>query len=181
VQRRFDTPDRHAADLMFLQLSSQEIVWGQGQDLSEHNRALIIRAVAGEPFASRCPCCSSTPVLTGKGRPVAGAEFDHFFHHGPNRPEHGWLICQACHRELTHGGYIAQFERMPEFRRIQAVILARKPGRNDARCRNPVAKPTQVSSSRRPSQPHDLIRGHGAFRVSCTDARLIHRRLIIPG
>ena len=126
LHRRLDTFERHAADQMFLQLSSQEIVWGQRRDFSEHSQATIIKAVAGEPFAGRCPCCTSAPVLTEAGRRMAGAEFDHFFHRGLNRPEHGWLICKACHRELTHSGYIAQFERMPEFRRFQAVVLAQQ-------------------------------------------------------
>ena len=54
---------------------------------------------------------------------MPGAEFDHFFHRGLNRPEHGWLICAACHAELTHGGYLVRFMRMPEFRAFQAAVL----------------------------------------------------------
>ncbi len=56
-------------------------------------------------------------------RPVPGAEFDHFFHRGLNRPEHDWLICAACHAELTHGGYLVRFMRVPEFRAFQAAVL----------------------------------------------------------
>jgi hypothetical protein len=41
-------------------------------------------------------------VLTSAGRPVA--KFGHFFHRGLNRTEHGWLVCAACHSDLTHGG-----------------------------------------------------------------------------
>jgi hypothetical protein len=63
------------------------------------------------------------PVLTETGRPAPGAEFDHFFHRGLNRPEHGWLVCTACHAELTHGGYLARFGRMAEFRAFQAAVL----------------------------------------------------------
>ena len=65
-------------------------------------------------------------VLTGRGRPVPGAEYDHFFHRGLNRPEHGWLVCAACHAELTHGGYLVRFMRMPEFRAFQGVVLAHR-------------------------------------------------------
>lgn len=124
VQRRLDTLDRHAADLMFLQVSAQEVVLGQRRRFSLRSQALIIEAVAAEPYLGRCPCCTSTPVLTEEGRPVDGAEFDHYYHRGLNRPEHGWLICRACHRERSHGGYLASFERLPEFRRFQAAVLA---------------------------------------------------------
>ena len=54
-------------------------------------------------------------VLSEHGRPLPGAEFDHVFHRGLNRPEHGWLVCPACHAELTYGGYLARFARLPEF------------------------------------------------------------------
>lgn len=126
LHRRLDTLDRHAADLMFLQVSAQEVVLGQWQRFSLRIQALIIEAVAAEPYAGQCPCCTSTPVLTEEGRVIEGAEFDHYYHRGLNRPEHGWLICQACHRELTHSGYLASFERLPEFRRFQAAVLAQR-------------------------------------------------------
>ncbi|TPG39199.1 KilA-N domain-containing protein [Roseomonas nepalensis] len=124
LHRRFDILDRHAADLMFLQVSAQEVVLGQRRRFSLRSQALIIEAVAAEPYRGRCPCCTSTPVLTEEGRVVEGAEFDHYYHRGLNRPEHGWLVCGACHDELTYGGYVVQFERMPEFRRFQAAVLA---------------------------------------------------------
>ena len=54
---------------------------------------------------------------------MPGAEFDHAFHRGLNRPEHGWVICRMCHAELTHGGYLARFSRMVEFRGFQTLVL----------------------------------------------------------
>jgi hypothetical protein len=66
------------------------------------------------------------PVLTETGRPAPGAAFDHFFHRGLNRPEHGWLVCPACHGELTHGGYLVRFTRVPEFRAFQAAVLEQR-------------------------------------------------------
>jgi hypothetical protein len=127
LHRRLDTLDRHAADLMFLQISSKDLLLGQRRDFSERSRAIMLRAVAAEPFGGRCPCCTSAPVLTEAGQPALGAEYDHVFHRGLNRPEHGWLVCRACHDELTHGGYLVRFERMPEFRRFQAAVLAQRP------------------------------------------------------
>ena len=40
--------------------------------------------------------------------------------------EYGWLVCRMCHVELTHGGYLARFARMPEFRAFQAAVLERR-------------------------------------------------------
>lgn len=133
---RLDTLERHAADLMFLQVSSQELVLGRRRDFSDRSRAMMIRAVAAKPYAGRCPCCTGTVVLTADGQPVSGAEFDHVFHRGLNRPEHGWLICRACHDDLTHGGYLVRFGRMHEFGRYQAAVLAQRP-RPQARATRP--------------------------------------------
>ena len=123
LHRRFDTLDRHAADLMFLTLSAQDLMFGKRRDFSGLSRAAIIRAVAAAPFEGLCPCCSQAPVLAAAGQPAPGAELDHFLHRSLNRPEHGWLICRACHAELTHGGYLVRFARMPEFRAFQAAVL----------------------------------------------------------
>jgi hypothetical protein len=60
------------------------------------------------------------------GRPASGAAFDHFFHRALNRPEHGWLICAACHAELTYGGYLIRFMRVPAFRAFQGAVLERR-------------------------------------------------------
>ena len=108
---------------MFLQLSAQELVLGNRLEFTALGRGIITRVVAAEPFGGQCPCCRRERVLTEAGRVVPGAEFDHFFHRGLNRPEHGWLICAACHAELTHGGYLARFMRMPEFRAFQGAVL----------------------------------------------------------
>jgi hypothetical protein len=126
LHRRLDILDRHAADLMFLQLSAQDLLLGTRRDFSQLSRTAIVRAVAAEPFDGQCPCCGHAPVLAGAGGPAPDAEFDHFFHRGLNRPEHGWLICMACHAELTRGGYLARFARMPEFRGFQAAVLERR-------------------------------------------------------
>ena len=126
LHRRLDTLERHAADLMFLQTSAQEVVLGQRRKFSERSLAAILRAVAAEPFGGQCPCCGNVPVLARGGRPVPGAQFDHVFHRGLNRPEHGWLVCAACHAELTHGGYLVRFARMPEFWAFQAAMLEQR-------------------------------------------------------
>ncbi|MBL6459160.1 KilA-N domain-containing protein [Belnapia sp. T6] len=123
LHRRLDTVDRHAADLMFLLLSSQDLLLGKRRHFSSRSQAAIRAAVAAEPFEGQCPCCQQTPVLDAAGQPLAGAEFDHFFHRGLNRPEHGWLICAPCHTELTRGGYLVRFMRMPEFRAFQGAVL----------------------------------------------------------
>ena len=102
---------------------------GMRREFSGLSQAAILRAVAAEPFTGQCPCCGSVPVLTLMGRPVAGAEFDHFFHRSLNRPEHGWLVCRMCHAELTHRGYLARFARfarIPEFRAFQAAVLEQR-------------------------------------------------------
>jgi hypothetical protein len=123
LNRRLDILDRHFADLMFLQLSAQELVLGNRLEFTGLSRGIILAVVAGEPFEGQCPCCGQTRVLTDHGRPVRGAEYDHFFHRGLNKPEHGWLVCAGCHAELTHGGYLVRFLRMPEFRAFQGAVL----------------------------------------------------------
>ena len=123
LHRRLDTLERHAADLMFLVLSAQDLLLDKRRDFSERSQAAIAKVVAAEPFDGRCPCCGRERVLADGGRPLPGAEFDHFFHRGLNKPEHGWLICRECHAELTHGGYLVRFMRSPEFRAFQAAVL----------------------------------------------------------
>ena len=31
--------------------------------------------------------------------------------------------CKGCHIELTHGGYLVRFSRMPDFRRFQTAVI----------------------------------------------------------
>ena len=135
LHRRLDTLERHAADLMFLQLSAQEVVFGQRRDFSQRSLDLILRVVAAEPYGGQCPCCGSVPVLTRDGRRIPGAEFDHAYHRGLNKPEHGWLVCAGCHHELTYDGYLSRFARLPAFRAFQAAVLAQRrrpqPGAGD--------------------------------------------------
>jgi hypothetical protein len=128
LHRRLDTLERHATDLMFLQLSAQDLLLDRRRDFSGRSQAAIAEVAAAEPFGGRCPCCGHERVLAeGGGRvPLPGAEFDHFFHRGLNRPEHGWLVCRGCHAELTHGGYLVRFLRLPEFRAFQAAVLERR-------------------------------------------------------
>ncbi|MBL6082570.1 KilA-N domain-containing protein [Belnapia sp. T18] len=126
LHRRLDTVDRHAADLMFLALSGQELVLGGRREFSELSRTILIRVAMAEPYDGRCPCCGNARILSTEGRPLAGTEFDHFFHRRLNRPEHGWLVCTVCHGELTHGGYLVRFARTPEFRAFQARVLKQR-------------------------------------------------------
>ena len=131
LHHRLDILDRHAADLMLLQLSARDLLVGERRRFSEETRIIIVKVTAAEPFFGQCPCCGIAPVLTLARQPIPGAEFDHVFHRGLNRPEHGWLVCAACHNELTYGGYLARFARIPEFRAFQAKVLAyRRRGRH---------------------------------------------------
>jgi len=133
LHRRLDVLDQHAADIMFLVVSGQDLVLGTRREFSLRSRAAIVAVVASPPFAGRCPACGVTRVLTRKGMPVAGeAEFDHFFHSGLNRPEHGWLICRPCHAALHLGSYLARFAQLPRFRVFQAAVLEHRSTR--ARC-----------------------------------------------
>lgn len=153
LHRKLDHMDRHAADQMFLLVSAQELMFGRRRSFSERSRALMRTVIGAEPYEGQCPCCNAAPVLTAdpngsrgaENQPVEGAEYDHFFHRGLNRPEHGWLICQACHVELTQGGYLARFSRMTDFRRFQAAVV-------DARAR-PGGPGIDALLSSRPSKP----------------------------
>ena len=122
LHRRVDTLDRHAADTMLLVGSAQDLLLDKRRPFAESGKAVLTGVVANPPYEGQCPSCGAAAVLTPDRKVVAGAEFDHFLHRGLNRPEHGWLICAVCHHELSHGGYLARFLRMPEFRRHQDVV-----------------------------------------------------------
>lgn len=145
LHRKLDHMNRHAADQMVLLVSAQELLLDRRRSFSERTRALMREVISAEPFEGQCPCCNAALVLTNTGQPVEGAEYDHFFHRGLNRPEHGWLICRACHVELTQGGYLVRFSRMTDFRRFQAAIV-------DARTRSGGPGIDAFLSSR-PSRP----------------------------
>lgn len=132
LHRRLDVLERHMADLMFLQLSAQDLLLGRRRDFSVRSRDLIVTALRQAPYRGRCPCCGHEPVLDAAGAPLEGTEFDHAFHRGLNRPEHGRLVCRPCHREMTHGGYLARFSRIHQFRAFQGAVLA---GRDRSRAR----------------------------------------------
>jgi hypothetical protein len=36
------------------------------------------------------------------------------------------LICAECHAELSCGGYLVRFLRLPEFRAFQAAVLEQR-------------------------------------------------------
>ncbi|PZR07505.1 MAG: hypothetical protein DI532_23470 [Azospirillum brasilense] len=126
LHRRLDVLERHMADLMFLQLSAQDLLLGRRRPFSVRSRELIVAALCQAPYRGRCPCCGHEPVLSEAGMPLEGTEFDHAFHRGLNRPEHGWLVCRPCHRELTHGGYLERFSRIHQFRAFQGAVLAER-------------------------------------------------------
>ena len=123
LHHKLDYVNRHAADQMFLLVSAQELMLDKRRDFSARSRAIMCEVISAEPFEGQCPCCNAAQVLTAENQPVEGAEYDHFFHRGLNRPEHGWLICKGCHVELTHGGYLVRFSRMPDFRRFQTAVI----------------------------------------------------------
>lgn len=123
IHRRFDTVERNDVDILHMILSIQELMFGGRREFTERSRRIILEVVAAEPFGGQCPCCGSAPVLARTGRPMPGAEIDHFVSSKINRPESGWLICGACHMDLTHGGYLVRFARMPEFRTFQAAVF----------------------------------------------------------
>ena len=123
LHRRLDDLDRHAGDLMFLAASAQELLLGKRREFSERSRLIIRSVVTAPPYEGHCPSCSETEVLSARGACLPGAEFDHFFHSGLNRPEHGWLICRTCHHDVTNGGYLVRFAKMPEFRAFQTKVV----------------------------------------------------------
>lgn len=124
LHERLDMLERHAGDLMFLATAAQELVLGNRRPFSGRTQAAIRAVIARPPFVGRCPSCHTAPVLMTDGKPARGAQFDHFFHRGLNRPEHGWMICGRCHDDLTHGGYLLRFSKLAAFRRFQACLFA---------------------------------------------------------
>ena len=126
LARRFDTADRHAADLMFLISSTQEILLGKRRDFTDRSQGIMRLVIGKAPYEGRCPCCEEARVLGPMGNRVTGADYDHFFHRGLNRPEHGWLICRSCHFELTQAGCLARFARVGEFRAFQSRVAERR-------------------------------------------------------
>ncbi|MDQ2804488.1 MAG: hypothetical protein M3Y41_18065, partial [Pseudomonadota bacterium] len=123
LHRRLDHQDRNAADLLMLITTVQELVLDKRRPFSERSKQLICRVTAAEPYEGLCPACNVIPVVTGTPpEAVPGAEFDHFYHRGLNRPEFGWLLCRACHQELTQGGHLARYTRATEFRRFQDKV-----------------------------------------------------------
>lgn len=126
LDRRLDVLDRHAGDLMFLAASSQDLLLDKRRPFSERSQAVIRAVVIVQPYEGHCPSCEEEMVLNRAGGCLPGAEYDHFFHRGLNRPEHGWLICRTCHAELTYGGYLVRFAKVPEFRAFQARVVDRR-------------------------------------------------------
>src|SRR3954465_2549791 len=53
LNRRLDILDRHFADLMFLQLSAQELVLGNRLEFTGLSRGIILEGGAGEPFGGK--------------------------------------------------------------------------------------------------------------------------------
>ena len=55
-------------------------------------RAVIRAVVAADPYDGLCPCCGAAAILAEDGRVADGAEYDHLFHRGLNKPEHAWRL-----------------------------------------------------------------------------------------
>lgn len=73
MHRRLDTVDRHAADLMFLVLSTQELLLGKRRPFSEQSQGLIRTVIANPPYEGQCSCCGEVPVLMcGRPRSARG-------------------------------------------------------------------------------------------------------------
>jgi hypothetical protein len=69
-------------------------------------------------LGGRCPCCGVTAV-TQDGYRLPRAEFDHFYANSAPEANHCWLICIACHAELTRN-VAKRDERNAEFQAFQA-------------------------------------------------------------
>lgn len=123
LHHRFDITDGHAGDLMFLVTAAQHLVLGNRRSFSGRTQAILREVLALPPFAGGCPCCGKTRVLSPGGSLIAGTQFDHFFHRGLNRPEHGWIICGRCHDDLSRGGYVFRFSKMPKFHAFQVAVV----------------------------------------------------------
>ncbi|MBB5696512.1 KilA-N domain-containing protein [Muricoccus pecuniae] len=126
MNRRLDALERHVRDGLFLQLSAQDLLMGRRRHFTGRSQGLMLAVLRDPPYEGLCPCCGVHPVLDAVGERLPGAEYDHAFHRGLNRPEHGWLICGACHQDLTSGGYLVRFERSGAFHAFQAAVSARR-------------------------------------------------------
>jgi hypothetical protein len=124
LHERLDILDRHAGDVMFLATAAQELVLGNRRPFSERSQTVIRGVIARPPFLGRCPSCHTALVLTTDGKPARGAQYDHFFHRGLNRPEHGWLVCLPCHESFHRGSYLFRFSKLAAFRKFQACLFA---------------------------------------------------------
>lgn len=69
-------------------------------------------------YHGKCPICAITKVVDDEGQRIPPAEFDHFM--ANHRPDVGatWLICQPCHREITHSDR-SRLDATPDFQSYQ--------------------------------------------------------------
>jgi hypothetical protein len=68
LHRRLDTLERHAADLMFLVLSAQDLLLDKRRDFSERSQADIAKVAAAEPSVAGAPAAAagaSSPRAVG--------------------------------------------------------------------------------------------------------------------
>lgn len=70
----------------------------QRKPLSPRTEALHVRVTLTRRNGL-CPCCQEAPVCTDAGR-LPGAEFDHWYSRGQNRPKQTWLVCRECNQQL---------------------------------------------------------------------------------
>jgi hypothetical protein len=125
IHKRFDQMAQHAVTTLILVSAIQKRQDGTRNDFKARSRRLILKAVAHEQFDGQCPCCTRVQVAVttdGVTTALPGAEYDHFYGPALNRPEHGWLICQECHRDLTASPML-RFAKIPDFCAFSGYVL----------------------------------------------------------
>jgi hypothetical protein len=68
LHRRLDTLERHAADQMFLQVSSQDLVLGRRRDFSERSRTMMLGRWPPSPSAAGVPAAPAPSSSTATER-----------------------------------------------------------------------------------------------------------------
>lgn len=122
IHRRFDVLGQYAMTNLLLTAAVQQLP-GRRLEFSDRAKRIICAVIAGEPFDGQCPCCGRMQVLSLAGKPVDGAQFDHFYGASLNRPEYGWLLCRQCHDDFTSGSPVLRIGHIPVFHVFQGHVL----------------------------------------------------------